>query len=154
MEILVANRQRSVRFDLAWVRRAALAAYARCLPRSADGKFALRGIPGVEVAIVSDRTIARVHQEFMDIPGATDVITFEHGEIVISAETARSYAKEHRHFVEHELALYIVHGLLHLNGYDDTTPTVKEAMFRVQDEVWASVLPEAGQIRTSVRARK
>jgi probable rRNA maturation factor len=161
MDILVANRQRSVRFDLAWVRRAAVLAYARCLPHSGDGKFALREIPGVEVAMVSDRTIARVHEEFMDIPGATDVITFEHGEIVISAETARTYAGEHQHPVEHELALYIVHGLLHLNGFDDTTPAAKKAMFRVQDAVWLAVLDGlkdspivAGQTTSKKRGKK
>ena len=62
MDILVANRQRRVPFDLAWVRRAAVAAYTKCLPHSGDEKFALRGIPGVEVAVVSDQTIARVHE--------------------------------------------------------------------------------------------
>jgi probable rRNA maturation factor len=90
----------------------------------------------------------------MSIPGATDVITFEHGEIVISAETARAYAREHQHSVEHEIALYIVHGLLHLNGYDDTTPEAKREMFRVQDEVWACVLCEVSGEPLAKKARK
>lgn len=140
MEISVMNRQRKVRFDLAWLRRAANAALAECVLHSDDGRFALRQLPMVDVAVVSDAVIARVHQEFMGVPGATDVITFDHGEIVVSAETALACAKEHRHSVEQELALYVIHGLLHLNGFDDTTPAAKKKMFRVQDRVWRRVI--------------
>ena len=140
MEISVMNKQRKVRFDLAWLRRAADAALAECVLHSGDGKFSLQKLPLVDVAVVSDATIARVHVEFMAIPGATDVITFDHGEIVVSAETALACAKEHRHSVEHELALYIIHGLLHLNGFDDTTPAAKKKMFCVQDRVWQRVM--------------
>ena len=57
----------------------------------------------IEVAIVSDRVIARVHQEFMGIPGPTDVITFEHGEIVMSADTASTQAARFRHAVDVEI---------------------------------------------------
>jgi probable rRNA maturation factor len=140
MEISVMNKQRKVRFDLAWLRRAADAALAECVLYSGDEKFSLKKLPLVDVAIVSDATIARVHVEFMAIPGATDVITFDHGEIVVSAETALACAKEHRHSVEHELALYIIHGLLHLNGFDDTNASAKKKMFRVQDRVWQRVM--------------
>lgn len=140
MEISVMNKQRKVRFDLAWLRRAADAALAECILHSGDENFSLQKLPLVDVAVVSDTTIARVHVEFMAIPGATDVITFDHGEIVVSAETALACAKEHRHSVEHELALYIIHGLLHLNGFDDTSASAKKKMFRVQDRVWQRVM--------------
>ena len=139
MEIEVHNRQRRVPVRLAWLREVAGAALEECLHHSDDGLFALKQAPVVEVAIVSDEVISRVHEEFMGIPGATDVITFDHGEIVISAETAEVYAREHGHGVDQELALYIVHGLLHLNGYDDTTPAAKKRMFRVQEKVWEKV---------------
>jgi probable rRNA maturation factor len=55
----------------------------------------------------------------MALEGATDVITFEHGELVISAETAARHAGDYAQRLEHELGLYIIHGILHLNGYDD-----------------------------------
>jgi len=134
------NKQRKVRFDLAWLRRAANVALAECVLHSDDGNFLLRKLPLVDVAVVSDATIARVHLEFMGIPGATDVITFDHGEIVVSAETAFACAKEHRHSAEHELALYIIHGLLHLNGFDDTSAVAKKKMFRVQARVWRCLM--------------
>jgi probable rRNA maturation factor len=139
MEITVMNRQRTVRVRLAWLRRFAAEALGACAGESGDGRFALRQLPEIEVTIVSDAVIARVHQDFMSVPGATDVITFEHGEIVTSAETAKACAGQHGHSVDEELALYIVHGFLHLNGYDDRDPAARKQMHRVQNRIWKSV---------------
>ena len=100
----------------------------------------------VEISIVDDATISQVHEDFMDIPGATDVITFSHGdsgvgEIVISAETARIYGAEYGHSFETELILYIIHGFLHLAGHEDGELADREAMERIQfsilKEVWS-----------------
>jgi probable rRNA maturation factor len=139
MDIVVNNRQRRVALRLPWLRQAAKAALAECLHHSDDGLFALKQLPAVEVAVVTDEVIGQIHLDFMNIAGPTDVITFEHGEIVLSAETAATYAAQHRHSVDDELALYIVHGLLHLNGYDDQTAPAKKRMFRVQEKVWRKV---------------
>jgi probable rRNA maturation factor len=144
MEINVMNRQRSVPVQLAWLRRFAGEALAACAGESGDGQFALRALPEIEVAIVSDEVIARVHVDFMSVPGATDVITFDHGEIVTSAETAKAYAKQHGHTVDEELALYLVHGLLHLNGYDDLEPTRRKEMHRVQNRIWKAIRKKVG----------
>jgi probable rRNA maturation factor len=108
----------------------------RCLGASGDGRFALRQVEEIAVAVVSDRRIAAVHEQFMQISGSTDVITFDHGDIVISAETARRRAADFGHGVEAELALYIVHALLHLNGFDDTSPRAALRMRQVQDRLW------------------
>ena len=140
MDITISNRQRSVRFDLRWLRSVAAAALERCAGLSGDGRFALCELDEVEVAIVSDAAIAKVHVDFMGIAGATDVITFEHGEIVVSAQTALACAAEHGHSVEEELALYIIHGLLHLNGYDDMAPVDRRKMHTVQNRVWRLLL--------------
>jgi len=64
------------------------------LELATDPVSALTQIQEVEVSLVDDVTIADVHLRFMDIPGATDVITFDHGEIHISVETARQQAME------------------------------------------------------------
>jgi probable rRNA maturation factor len=140
--ITLANRQRQVPIKLGWLRRFAWLALSECRNQSADDRFALQHLPEVEVTILSDRVISRVHEEFMDIPGATDVITFDHGEIVMSAETARQYATEHGHSVEEELALYTVHGLLHLNGFEDATSRDATRMHKVQDRIWKSCLAQ------------
>jgi probable rRNA maturation factor len=111
-----------------------------CAEYSADGLFALRTLEEVVVTVVSDRKIDRIHREFMNVPGATDVITFEHGEIVVSAETARRCAEEFGHSLEEELALYVIHGFLHLNGYLDGTESEREEMHAVQGKIWSAAL--------------
>ena len=140
MKIHVENRQRAVPVDLAWLRRFAEVALEKCGQESGDGRFALLRLAEVEVAIVSDRVIARVHRDFMGILGATDVITFAHGEIVISAQTAERNAPEYGHPTAHELALYTIHGLLHLNGYEDATPRAAARMHRTQDRILRACL--------------
>jgi probable rRNA maturation factor len=94
----------------------------------------------LEVSIVSDRVIAEVHRRFMNIEGATDVITFEHGEIVISAATAERQGKEHEQRLEEELGLYIIHGILHLAGYEDVTDKDAAQMKKKQEEILDLVL--------------
>lgn len=140
MEITVVNRQRRVRFDLRWLRLLAALALDKCRERSADGSFALGTLPEVLVVVVSDAAIARLHWQFMHIAGPTDVITFQHGEIVISAETAQVKARELGCAVEKELALYTVHGLLHLNGFEDRTPRGAARMRSVQTHVLKTCL--------------
>ena len=140
VQIILINRQRRVRFDVEWLRRFAAMALAECVRHSGDGLFELKRLPAVEVAVVSDAVIAGVHEEFMGVPGATDVITFAHGEIVLSADTAKRCAAEHGHHVAEELALYVVHGLLHLNGFDDREPRDRARMQRVQNRIWRSLL--------------
>jgi len=140
MEISVHNRQRKVRVALPWLQRFAPVAFAECLAHPAHGETPLPRLGEVEVTLVSDATIARVHRDFMDIPGATDVITFEHGEIVISAETARLNAAQYGRALDEELALYIVHGLLHLNGYEDKEPAAAARMHRLQERILAECL--------------
>jgi len=136
MPILVSNRQRRVRLRLAWLRDFAGAALPLCFAPQPTAPRQVSPHEEVEVAIVSDRVIARVHLDFMGLPDPTDVITFEHGELVISADTAERCAGMYGHAVEVELALYIVHGLLHLNGFDDATPPEAARMRKVQNRIW------------------
>jgi probable rRNA maturation factor len=94
----------------------------------------------VVVTCVSDKRIDRVHRDFMAVAGATDVITFEHGDILISADTADREARARGHSVSEELLLYIVHGFLHLKGYNDLVESERLHMHAVQDEVWKEVV--------------
>ena len=87
------------------------------------------------VVLVSDQKISAIHEQFMGIAGATDVITFQHGEIVISVETAAKQAVEYGSDLLHELRLYIAHGLLHLAGYDDHTEDGFREMAKLQNEL-------------------
>jgi probable rRNA maturation factor len=99
----------------------------------------LSKVDEVEVNFVDDETIADLHLQFMQIPGATDVITFAHGEIHISVETARTQARDYANDFERELMLYIVHGLLHLAGYEDATEKQSGVMDDLQSTILAKV---------------
>ena len=104
-----------------------------------DGHAAkfLGGCPPGELSLVflTDPALARIHADFMDDPTATDVITFEGdrtaglaGEVCVSADTARAYAEAQDRDFATELTLYVVHGWLHLAGYDDLQPAKKRRM--------------------------
>lgn len=89
----------------------------------------------LSIAFVSDTEISQVHADFMDDPSATDVITFpadesmeSAGEIVVSVDHARSRAAELGEPFSRELSLYLLHGWLHLAGYDDRNDTDRAAM--------------------------
>jgi len=138
--IHVYNRQRKVRFDLGWLGLFARRALAECEGEGIRRGAALEMLGELEVTVLSDRAIARVHRRFMKLAGATDVITFEHGEIVIGAETAERQAREHGQRLEEELGLYVVHGILHLNGYDDVAEADAARMREAQAAIAAGVV--------------
>ncbi len=75
----------------------------------------------------------------MDTP--TDVLSFPYqdeelwGEVIISLPTARKQAEEKGHSFERELAILIIHGVLHLIGYDDETEEGWKEMMRKQEEI-------------------
>ena len=116
-----------------------------------DGRF-LGGCPAGELSLVflTDAALAKLHAEFLDDPTTTDVITFEGacdagaaGEICVSVDTAEAYAKKHRRIFAEELLLYVVHGWLHLAGYDDLQPAKKRRM-RAAEKRAMAILREAG----------
>src|SRR5688572_17345904 len=98
--ISVLNRQRRLRLQIRWLREAAAPALRTCRTVSGDGRFALNELTEITVAVVSDAAISKIHEEFMGIAGATDVITFEHGDIVVSADTAHACAARFTHTTE------------------------------------------------------
>ena len=79
--------------------------------------------------------MALLHRKFLGQSGPTDVLTFQHGEIFISVDTARRHAHAFENSLLRELKLYIVHGLLHLHGFDDQTPTEADKMRVAQEKI-------------------
>ncbi len=79
------------------------------------------------IAFVSDNSIRKLNQQFRNIDKATDVLSFPAddetnlGDIAISVQTAAAQAKENGLTFETEIAQLILHGLLHLSGYDHET---------------------------------
>lgn len=119
-----------------------VAAALQKLPQGPD--HVLSTLPEVEISIVDDETIAAVHAEFLNDPAPTDVITFPYGEILVSCDTAERYAAAHGLRREEELFRYMVHGLVHLQGYRDHEPREREAMFAVQEPLVAQYAPRGG----------
>jgi probable rRNA maturation factor len=102
--------------------------------------LAFAGRPEVPVSLLltDDAEIAQLHAEHLDDPTPTDVMSFAvdgGAELVVSVETARRVAREHGHAVRAELALYIVHGLLHVLGYDDVRPRDRARMRQAERDV-------------------
>jgi probable rRNA maturation factor len=125
------NRQRKKRIDLLEFRTFAEAAIAKV----AKLKTAVILPEEINVIFVSDARIAAIHRQYMSVDGPTDVITFGHGEIMISVETAERQAKTFASSFEHELRLYCVHGLLHLAGFDDLTDAGFRRMAKMQERI-------------------
>lgn len=126
MEITVTNQQNAHSIDQDAIRAAVRSVLA-------DSRFTSGS---VDVAIVDDRTIHDLNRRFLDHDWPTDVLSFVLeespaalvGEIIISADTAASQASEYGWSPADELLLYIVHGTLHLVGYDDKLADEAEEM--------------------------
>jgi len=112
--IEVVNRQRRVKIDTdAWASFAenALEAIGN------NGSSAT-------IAFVSDKSIRKLNQQFRNVDKATDVLSFPAdeldnlGDVAVSVETAARQAQENRLSFDNEIAQLILHGLLHLSGYD------------------------------------
>ncbi len=126
-------------------------AEAECLflAMERSGKFPI-GDGELSIALVDDEVIARVHDDFMDDPTPTDVITFpanpemeSAGEIIVSVDHAISRAAELGEPFSRELSLYLIHGWLHLAGYDDRNESDRAEMRRAEQEALA-ILDAAG----------
>ena len=91
----------------------------------------------ISLAFVDNPTIHRLNKQYLDHDEPTDVYLFPiahanakklEGELVIGVEVAQEQATERGHDVQAELALYVIHGLLHLCGYDDKAPKAEKEM--------------------------
>jgi probable rRNA maturation factor len=126
LRIEISNRQTAFEFD------------ARRLKRAAEAILRDAGIASaaLSIAVVDDPTIRRLNRQFLDHDEPTDVLSFvlEHerghleGEVIVSAQTALGSAARYGWSPEAELSLYVIHGTLHLVGYDDHTADQRAAM--------------------------
>jgi probable rRNA maturation factor len=128
-----------------WATRGRRPLPKREIVRAVEAALAHGGRPGAELAVVlvGDRRLAELHRSALSDPAPTDVITFDLGEetggpvgeLYVSAERARDVARRRRGSVERELALYLVHGALHLCGFDDREPRARARMRAAEREV-------------------
>ena len=139
-KITVRNLQRKVAVNVVEVEKFARNALELCLRVARKKQTDLAQLPEIWVLIVSDPRMASLHRKFMNESGPTDVITFQHGEIFLSAETARRNARRFGNALTRELRLYVVHGLLHLHGFDDRDEGSARKMQIVQQRILAEAV--------------
>lgn len=105
----------------------------------------------VDIHFVTSEDIAKLHAEHFGDPSPTDCISFpqerEHGnmpyhlgEVFVCPFVAKSYARLHKLSPYEETTLYVVHGLLHLMGYDDIEPKPRGKMLRLQRDLLKRLL--------------
>jgi probable rRNA maturation factor len=131
----VRNAQRKRAVDVRALQRFAERACALCRDTRSDRENELQHLEEVTIVLVSDGRMAALHKQFMNIAGPTDVLTFHHGEIFISVETAEQNAARFATTADDEIRLYIVHGLLHLRGFDDRHAPEARRMSSVQQRI-------------------
>src|SRR6201997_3143448 len=133
--ITVRNLQRKTSVNVAELETFAGNAAQYALQLQKRKRTDLCKLSKVFIWLISDRRMALLHRKFLGQSGPTDVMTFQHGEIFISVETARRHARAFGNSLTRELELYIVHGLLHLNGFDDRTQPGARRMEKVQTKI-------------------
>jgi probable rRNA maturation factor len=136
----VHNLQRKVSVNVAELEKFAGNAVQHSLQLHPRERTDLRKLSEIFIWLISDRRMALLHRKFLGQSGATDVLTFQHGEIFISVDTARRHARAFENSLLRELKLYIVHGLLHLHGFDDRTPVEVRKMKKAQEKILRSTL--------------
>jgi len=121
-----------------------IAAVAAAL--SHGGRSGLR----VDVLLVDDSTLRSLHEQFLSDPTVTDVMAFDYSqsedadaapqaEVYVSVDRARAVADERGEPPRGELLLYLVHGSLHLCGFDDQDEGDREEMRAAERAVLASL---------------
>jgi len=120
---------------------------------------ALHVHPGAELSVVcvDEAAMEQLHLEWMDLPGATDVMSFPLdelrpgtpeapsaegllGDVVICPQVAAVQAARGGHSAEDEVLLLLTHGILHLLGFDHEEPEEREEMFALQSELLGQYL--------------
>ncbi|MEK7684591.1 MAG: rRNA maturation RNase YbeY [Verrucomicrobiota bacterium] len=135
-ELSLRNRQRLRAVHLPLLRRIVGTLLAELLPTP---RFELG------IFLVNATEMARLNQQFLQQAGPTDVITFDyadaspdaqlHGDLFVCVEEAIRQARQFRTTWQAELVRYIVHGILHLQGYDDAAPSRRRVMKREEDRL-------------------
>jgi len=105
----------------------------------------------IGLQIIQDEQMQQLNLEYMGVDAPTDVLSFPVpfenpdtgnpylGDILISYPTAARQAQAAGHPLEEEISLLLVHGILHLLGYDHLTPEEKAAMWEIQDTILAAL---------------
>lgn len=127
---------------------------ADALMRAAQESLAYQNAPqesDLTVLLTGDDQLHQLNLEYLGVDAPTDVLAFPAdyvdpdtesvylGDVLISLDRARLQAQAGGHSVDDELVLLVVHGVLHLLGYDHTEPDEKTKMWDAQTEILAQL---------------
>jgi probable rRNA maturation factor len=118
----------------------------------AERSMDLLGLRGeMNIAVIDDAAMTAAHVRTLGVDGTTDVLTFDHAdapggtdarvdvEVLVCIDEAARQAEAGGHAVREELLLYVVHGLLHVSGHDDTDAASSEAMHAEEDRILTTI---------------
>jgi len=141
-QLTVRNRVRHYRVDLRLLRR---------IIQRLLAEFTARMVMDLGIYLVGEPEMIRLNETFVRHRGSTDVITFDYsdpdealrsGEIFVCLDEARIQASRFGTTWQHELVRYIVHGLLHLNGYDDRRSRERDRMKQRENRLVRAISEE------------
>lgn len=111
------------------------------------GDFYETDLPELAFSIVTTEEIRDLNRQFRNVDEATDILSFPAGseidpetgveylgDLLVCLDRAETQASEAGHSLQDEVSLLLIHGLLHLLGYDHATPKEKAEMWSLQDE--------------------
>jgi probable rRNA maturation factor len=141
MEITLKNFQKKIPIPQAKILKAAKAAFCK-LEKNKDVPrfFKKKGRrPYFSIVFVGTKRMRAVNKKYLGHDYVTDVLTFDFGEaqaeIVICPRVASINARLHQTSTENEIVLYVIHGILHLAGYDDHKPHDMLQMRRMEKKL-------------------
>ncbi|HEX7569373.1 MAG TPA: rRNA maturation RNase YbeY [Verrucomicrobiae bacterium] len=140
MNLVITNRQRTKKINTRFLKQVVAELFAELEITEAE----------LGIMLVGAKEMARVNWQFLQHEGSTDVITFDHsekrkaesgkrktlhGELFICVDDAVTQAKEFGTSWQAEAVRYVVHGVLHLLGYDDLKPDLRRTMKREENRL-------------------
>jgi len=96
-------------------------------------------VPQISIVVVGDAKMKSLNKQYKKKDRITDVLAFDYGEIIICLTQAKRQAKLLGHSLKKELGILLIHGLLHLKGYDDQTEQQRQRMTKIQEEIFLKI---------------
>lgn len=97
-------------------------------------------LPEISLVFTSDSRMKSLNRKYRGRNRVTDVLAFDYGEIIICLPQAKRQAKKINHSLKKELAILLIHGILHLAGYSDETKRGYNKMANKQKEIWQKTI--------------